>query len=298
MNNTKWVLYHKADYDGLMSGAICKFFLEENQYEVMMVPLDYGDPIPEIPIDEMVYLVDLSFPELMGRENLIWIDHHKSAIEQWDSPDIRGIRIDGVAACRLCWQWFAHSEFVHHLGLEEYRSRMVKEPDLVRLLGEYDVWDHRDPDTKTLQLGLQVHDIGIEDLVSLIWRSPSNQRSYLDEWMSDGEVIQKYISSVNRRKVNESSYQLQFEDLNFVVLNQTGGNSLSFEGYEKFDEVDACMLWRYTGGDKITVSLYHKPGGEEHDLSIIARNWGGGGHRGACGFSLKLDSANVCLFNV
>jgi nanoRNase/pAp phosphatase (c-di-AMP/oligoRNAs hydrolase) len=37
-------------------------------------------------------------------------------------------------------------------------------------------------------------------------------------------------------------------------------------------------------GKQWRVSLYHAPSKEHHDLSKIAVKYGGGGHRGACGF--------------
>jgi len=40
--------------------------------------------------------------------------------------------------------------------------------------------------------------------------------------------------------------------------------------------------------DKWTVSLYHAPGKEHHDLSKIAVIHGGGGHKGACGFTCSI----------
>jgi len=48
-------------------------------------------------------------------------------------------------------------------------------------------------------------------------------------------------------------------------------------------EHDACFGFNWTGKEW-NVSLYHAPGKEHHDLSLIAVKHGGGGHRGACGF--------------
>ena len=45
------------------------------------------------------------------------------------------------------------------------------------------------------------------------------------------------------------------------------------------------MLMFYTNGLKWVVSLYHARHRTDLDLSVIAKNNGGGGHRGACGFS-------------
>jgi nanoRNase/pAp phosphatase (c-di-AMP/oligoRNAs hydrolase) len=40
----------------------------------------------------------------------------------------------------------------------------------------------------------------------------------------------------------------------------------------------------YFDGQKYNVSLYHSPHNKQHDLSLIAVKYGGGGHKGACGF--------------
>jgi hypothetical protein len=48
-------------------------------------------------------------------------------------------------------------------------------------------------------------------------------------------------------------------------------------------EHDACLGFNWTGKNW-RASLYHAPGKEHHDLSLIAVKHGGGGHRGACGF--------------
>jgi len=43
------------------------------------------------------------------------------------------------------------------------------------------------------------------------------------------------------------------------------------------------------------VSLYHIDGHTHHDLSKIAVKYGGGGHRGACGFRISLAQLNDIL---
>lgn len=40
-----------------------------------------------------------------------------------------------------------------------------------------------------------------------------------------------------------------------------------------------------------TVSLYNRPGCEGVDHSLTAVGFGGGGHKGACGFSVPLEKA-------
>lgn len=105
MKNKIVVIYHRADFDGLFCREIAKKFLPDAE----LIGWDYGDAKLPFPSEGTVYVLDLS-PECFEsvpqhQERLIWIDHHKSAIEKFPAT-IPGYRIDGVAACRLAWQWF------------------------------------------------------------------------------------------------------------------------------------------------------------------------------------------------
>ena len=126
------ILFHKSDLDGHASGAILKY----KYPEAKTFGMNYGDPLPEIIIGEQVFMVDFSLPTkemdtLSSRCNLVWIDHHKSAMEVVD-PAIPGLRKIGLGSCSLVWQY---CEF----------DRMV--PYAVMLLSEHDVWIHDNPDT-------------------------------------------------------------------------------------------------------------------------------------------------------
>ncbi len=104
MNKTI-VVYHRSDYDGIFCREIAKKFLPEAE----LIGWEYGDETPAVPNDTDLYILDLSVPALMDHPRLIWIDHHKSAMEKFHHG-IPGYRIDGVAACRLAWQWFSHPD--------------------------------------------------------------------------------------------------------------------------------------------------------------------------------------------
>src|SRR5690348_7848557 len=138
------VIYHKADFDGIFSREIArKYFGETAEY----IGWDYGDPLPVIaPEVTELYMIDISVDGMMDDPRLIWIDHHHSAMQKF-SPGIRGYRIDGVAACRLAWQWFftynnQRNPLADHFATlpvkQDYIDRKVSEPIAVRLAGEYD----------------------------------------------------------------------------------------------------------------------------------------------------------------
>jgi hypothetical protein len=82
---------------------------------------------------------------------------------------------------------------------------------------------------------------------------------------------------------SSNRFDLDFEGLHFLACNHARYNSFLFTAGLK-PEHDACLGFAWRGG-KWTVSLYHAPGKEHHDLSLIAVKHGGGGHRGACGFT-------------
>ena len=102
------IIYHDADFDGKLSNEVCRHWLRKLQPEanIHSYGWDYGRPIP-LPVFQAeqhsmveqqllewrfwdaIYIVDLSVDALMARpelrEKIVWIDHHKSAIEKWDS---------------------------------------------------------------------------------------------------------------------------------------------------------------------------------------------------------------------
>ena len=338
------IIYHDADFDGKLSNEVCRYWLKllHPSATIHSYGWDYGRPVPDdearthrITVEgglanttfqwsdyDAIYIVDLSVDELMARpelrEKIVWIDHHKSAIKKWDNQAPRlgdveppvifaGIRIDGVAACRLCWQWFSEKASIRNGNSEsplpskqDFIDRKVDEPTLIRLAGEYDVWDHRDPDGKALQFGLRaLSDKDYRILVESQFSSADGARygsTPLVAAIANGYAIKFYVDKQADEYSAAYSQTIQWEGLTFCALNigQRGNSDLLRGGIKP--EHDACFAWRWTG-DAVTVSLYHAPGREHHDLSKIAVKHGGGGHKGACGFRIGLNHLHHILTN-
>lgn len=279
------VIYHKADFDGIFCREIAKKFLPNAE----LIGWDYGDPEPAIEQNCMLYMLDISIPGLMDHPHLIWIDHHKSAIEKYGNKS--GYQIDGVAACRLAWQWFTHEYADHVPGnqigyplpeKQDFVDRKISEPLSVRLVGEYDIWDKRDPQAELFQHGLRSQEITTED-----WNVLLSEQCpvLLDELLISGQALQYAKNHENESIIKSAGFTLKFEGLTFLACNHARYNSFLFTA-GLTPEHDACLGFAWRGG-KWTVSLYHAPGKEHHDLSVIAVRHGGGGHRGACGFTCK-----------
>lgn len=299
------VIHHSADFDGLFCREIARKFLGVS---ADYLGWDYGDPMPVIaPEVSRIFMLDISVDGMMDDPRLVWIDHHKSAMEKFN-PAIPGYRIDGVAACRLAWQWFTTIANSTPQGIlipkEDYIARRVSEPLAVRLAGEYDIWDKRDPRAELFQHGLRSRDIA-NDWPLLL--SPGKPPT-LDELnafasigmeigmepdgttvpgvvaglLSAGQVLQYAKTKENESIAKHLAFTIHFEGLCFCAINAARYNSHLFTAGIK-PEHDALFGFNFDG-KQFRVSLYHAPCKEHHDLSKIAVKYGGGGHRGACGF--------------
>lgn len=272
------VIYHKADFDGLFCREIArKQFGDSAEY----IGWDYGDPIPEIPKGVKLYMLDISIRELMDYPDLTWVDHHASAIKEFGSRP--GVQIDGVAACRLAWaMWFGGSPFTK----DAFVNREVNEPLSVRLAGEYDIWDKRDPRAELFQHGLRSVELGDKYWDQLLTCGFFGEAP-VNELLQRGEGIQFYKKQQDAKAITGSGFDVEWEGLKFLAINQCRGyNSHLFDAGIRPDH-DALMGFGYDG-KKWTVSLYGVPHRADLDLSEIAVKHGGGGHRQACGFTADM----------
>lgn len=288
------VVYHSADMDGIFCREIAKKFLPS---DTEFIGWNHGDdPLP-VP-DGKIYVLDLPVDRVFGINiqnawqgcfgadtDIVWIDHHKSSIESHPA-EIPGYRIDGVAACRLAWQWFSiplleRDEVIPLPSKEQFIGRNVIEPWAVRLAGEYDIWDKRDPNAELFQHGLRS-----EELYPVTWDAllsdSIEDEATVTRLLNQGRALQFARTKENESIIKEIGFTIEFEGMKMLACNAARYNSHLFTAGLK-PEHEACFGFKWTG-KTWSVSLYHAPGNEHHDLSLIAKKYGGGGHRGACGF--------------
>lgn len=283
------VIYHSADYDGIFCREIAHKFLPSAE----LIGWNFGDPLLD-PSADQIYILDLS-PDCLAPEarlswsKFIWIDHHKTSIEKWGTS-IPGYRIDGVAACRLAWHWFTHPQFqdrAYDGGMMpskiEYVERELIEPLAVRLAGEYDIWDKRDPDAETFQYALRASEsvLDWERLLSL------TEEDYVSFLLAGGRSAQRYASATDASTCKHRTWIMEWEGLHFLCVNSARFNSLFFAARDIPETGHDALLGFCFDGKCWTVSLYHAKHRTDLDLSEIAKRHGGGGHRGACGFTSK-----------
>jgi oligoribonuclease NrnB/cAMP/cGMP phosphodiesterase (DHH superfamily) len=276
-------IYHKKDLDGKCSAAIVQHSLYES---VELYGMDYGDPIPWEKLENRkVIMVDFSFQPFSDMiklktcaSSLVWIDHHKSAIEDAATHNFEssGFRDIDYAACELTWAYFRGMP-VGSLTKECLDSM----PQGVRLLGRYDIWKHEeDANTLFFQLGMKCYDTRP---TSNVWISVLRGGvAFIDEVVDKGKLIADYVKRQNAGIARTFCFEMEWEGVRIIAAN-VPGNSQIFDGVFDPEKHDMMCLFTLTPKLHWTVSFYSTK--SDVDCSALAKKCGGGGHKKAAGFS-------------
>jgi uncharacterized protein len=266
------IFYHSADLDGHCSGAILKnaFPLSE------LIGIDYGQPFPwdVVETGEKVYMADFSlqpFADMLRLNelcDLTWIDHHKSAILDWEEhrrPVRYTVLSTEQSACELCWMHLFHDEQM---------------PLAVLWLGRYDIWKHKEhPGALEFQYGMRLHTTWPDN--QEFWQRLFTDEAFTLSIREQGASLLAYEKTQNAKFIAAYGFVTELDGLRIIAANKGMSNSLLFESVWNPDMYDAMLMFAWKHG-QWTVSLYtDKPG---VDVSVIAKARGGGGHKGAAGF--------------
>jgi oligoribonuclease NrnB/cAMP/cGMP phosphodiesterase (DHH superfamily) len=270
------IYYHNADNDGKTSGAIV-YNSVKNTDKTLLKGVDYHEYNFEKEYnswkkDDKVYLVDFSFQkegEMQKayeklKSNFIFIDHHKTAIEQIKDLPIEGLRRVGIAACRLCWEYFYPN---------------IEEPEAVKLIGMYDVWD-LNKKVEVFQLGISILDLSPD---SENWKTIfKSDKSFIKKICEDGELIQKHVNIQNSNIAKKSKFEVEIDGYKAICINAIKTGSKIFDSV--FDDSKHDIMIAYGKLSKYSlwsISFYSKS--DDIDVSVIAKKYGGGGHKNASG---------------
>ena len=270
-----YIFYHKIDLDGKCSGAIAALNLREHK----LCPINYDQEFPfdMIKKDDVVYMLDFSlqpFSNMLKLNklcSLVWIDHHKSAIEEYkkSGETINCKLISSVAACESVWNYFKTSPV----------------PIGVKLLSMYDVWDKSDPRVDSFQCGvetvLELDPTKTLDDWKVLLTLDENKEDF-KEILANGMIIENFRKTEAEKRIKEMCWIDNIFGYKAIIANMRG-NSMTFDSIYDKEKADLMILFNYFGPTKKwTVSLYSK--NPNVDCSEIAKKHGGGGHKAASGY--------------
>lgn len=263
------ICFHHTDQDGFCSAAVVAKRYPQCQ---KFYAISYNKMIPwELIYPDMkVIIVDFSFkPEDLERlftitKDVIWIDHHKTAMEKTPltPEELPGLRVDGKAACVLCWEYFFPG---HPLPLA------------VQYVGDRDIWAFQYGDvTKNFYNGLE----SIEDVnkpESPFWQTLLESSDHVNYLIQKGQIIREAFDKEQKLFVKTAGYEIQFEGFKAIAINRYLNQDLVYDVFT--DPFDIIIMYYYNGK-----SWYYTLRSKTIDVSEIAKKFGGGGHAGAAGF--------------
>jgi len=276
------IFYHRGDLDGISSGAI--LFNKYETYDLKLVGLEYGDEIDEITLSknyDLVYVVDFTlYPiekmlKLNSENKLIWIDHHKSSLEVLKKyPELnKSILGDNTeSAAHLVWKYLYPDEEV---------------PYSIKLISLYDTWQHNfNNDILNFYTGLEIDCKYNPE--SDVWKKLLKNKEKTDfeeSIIKKGKSIRDYLKMKNLLYAKEHAFETEFEGLKAIVINIGLSGANIFDSIYNPEKHDLMITFSRRANKIWKFSLYSDK--ENIDCSAICKKYGGGGHKGAAGFSIK-----------
>ena len=258
-------IYHSPCMDGTAAAAAVR----HRHPDVELLPRNHGDPVPTTIKGKRVYIVDFSYnPDTlraMGEQagELLWFDHHKTAIPIQDDVGFGVIDLNESGAT-LTWK-------------QLFPDRPV--PDILGYVRDKDIWLWELPDSREISAALSEAD----DILNPA--NPFWERLLAGLPASEWETLVergRYSRRLLQRKYQEAAtkgFAVELEGIRFFAVNWTSDASGLGEYIYKELGHQAALVFSYTG-TQWSFSLRS----DTVDVSEVAVKFGGGGHRGAAGF--------------
>ena len=295
------IFYHN-DMDGIVSARIILQAMRHRKEEINgedYIEMDYAKefPLDIIKPNEQVYIVDYSIaPEQMVKlleitRRVVWIDHHISAIEKYDTlkdldtSKICGLRANGIAGCVLTY-WYFHGrqndteEFVADYPKNVKSLYRTEIPEYIKLAGDWDVWEHL-YGQKTKEFTVCFNTRIKSPFDDNYFENLTDERN-LEWFLHAGEDMIEYRNGWAETFMKRYGFETTIDGHRAYVANLGNGNSEFFG--DLINHYDIVRTFCFNG-DTYTCSLYSvKP---EVNCADICAKRGGGGHKGAAGFVCK-----------
>lgn len=263
------VLYHKKCPDGFSGAWIAhKKFGENADY----VPVSAGG-LPPLFSGKEVYMIDYVPPEeslknvIVNNKSVIAIDHHASAqnLISLMPGSVFNVKKSGSV---LAWEYFFPSQSV---------------PMLLKYEQEVDLWTWELPNSNEMSLYIDLTDYSFKD-----WDKLADD---IEDPIVRAEIIKQSALLVKdkdkqvREMLEEDIQLVEFEGMKIYAINSPVSVSILGNLLVK-KRPPVGLIWAESK-DKIRVSL--RSDGSV-DVGILAKKYGGGGHKGAAGFRVALGA--------
>lgn len=283
-------IYHSPCADGFTAAWVVNRFFDG---EVDFHPGVYGEAPPDV-ADRDVILVDFSYkrPVLwevaQSAKSVLLLDHHLSAVE-----DVGNVPIGEYARCNF-GQIEPFPPNCHFLFDMERSGAQIAwdfffpdpdgpgRPSLINYVGDRDLWRFSFTNSREINAYIFAHDYTFEN-----WDRLENELLTLDGMKratAGGEAIErkhhkdvKELVTVTRRTMIIGGYEVPVANIPYTLTSDAGNLMCIGAPF-------AACYWDTPNGR--VFSLRSTDSGV--NVSLIAKAYGGGGHRNASGFQKEL----------
>ncbi len=267
------VLFHSNCHDGF-AAALCAWrkFGSEAKY----IPVRHQEPIPEsINFGDVVYILDFSYPraeleEIMAMAKEVTVlDHHKTAQEQLLGLSNAIFNLNKSGA-ELAWS---------------YWNPDTPCPDLIRYVGDRDLWKKELPYSERVHLALRSFPLDF-----FVWNELLKMNNYV-EFM---KIIGKSLLEKRNSEIEEILLTAEIKEFlgyKVTVLNTDHWDLISDacnQLCEEHPECDFSLNYFPSTKDPNQIRFSLRSVGD-FDVSALAVKYGGGGHLNAAGFKVEKD---------
>jgi len=309
MKNTKaLIIYHGPHCnDGMTAAWITYRVLKKRGITAELYPMNYGEEEIEELLKflrnnkhQLIYIVDFSIPidDLqtvcdISSASIHILDHHKSAFQMYgyDMEEFSPHSVLTTTFCRgqvkvllnnansgagICWHYWNPGEAM---------------PKLVAYVQDRDLWTFDMRSTKAIHMFINTREKTIAEWDIL--HTSMEDDTVLDAIVKLGELLlieyNELVQAIAAQAVpctihGENGMMVNCEgqyasDVGHILATTSGTYGLTF--YESSD------------GEFIVCSLRAEG---KYDVEVLAKKFGGGGHRAAAGFRIDLESAASRFF--
>ena len=314
------LIVHHCDNDGYGAAAIIAHAIGKDKVDY--IEASYEVPLKKLIKNtnyRAIYFVDYSIStkenalfvmELNKERDVIWIDHHKSSIDMIEEmpelSDLYGYRVIGISGTGLSWIYALNHLALNVSGFKDYELKSIEArmeqvsdtytaiskdmgnvflrklmcPKTLHLINRWDIWDIDDR-IIDFHYGLDID--SPRDLLR-VFESEEIDYQTQAKAINDGAKICRYIQKEDKESCDKNGFEIkiQYENKTYscFCLNTNHFSSLAFG--DRVNDYDIVMPFNYNGR-KWRYSMYTVK--NDVDCSKIAKQFAGGGHPQAAGFT-------------
>lgn len=268
MSEATYVLFHANCPDGFGAASVAWMKFGDG---ATYLPVQYGEPLPEIPDGSAVYIVDFSYDRetLLALKQrcpaIVVLDHHKTARDALAGLDFAHFDMSKSGAV-LTWEHF-------------FPSRVL--PALVAYIQDRDLWTWALPNSKEVSAFLSIQERDIRKWAELIIQSQFSRA--LNLWVEVGAAVLA-SQRVQTASLCDHAFTVQVGGQTIPAVNSPLLQSeIGEELCKRNPDAPFAAAFFCLGLDTEVWSLRSRNG---FDVSAVAKSYGGGGHPAAAGFKV------------